>query len=88
MSERAASHRRRLFTIPASAPFLATFAQALLDGAIIPGFPDRGDPLALSTATIYVPTRRAARALTAELTRLVTEPAIFLPRILPPLALL
>lgn len=83
MSERAASHRRRLFTIPASAPFLATFAQALLDGAIIPGFPDRGDPLALSTATIYVPTRRAARALTAELTRLVTEPAIFLPRILP-----
>ncbi|MDT2019853.1 double-strand break repair protein AddB [Methylocella sp. CPCC 101449] len=83
MSERAASHRRRLFTIPASAPFLATFAQVLLDGAIIPGFPDRGDPLALSTATIYVPTRRAARALTAELTRLVTEPAIFLPRILP-----
>ncbi|MDH7797376.1 MULTISPECIES: double-strand break repair protein AddB [unclassified Beijerinckia] len=83
MSGEAASHRRRLFTIPASAPFLATFAQALLDGAIIPGFPDRGDPLALSAATIYVPTRRAARALTAELTRLVTEPAIFLPRILP-----
>jgi len=83
VSERAASHRRRLFTIPASAPFLATFARALLDGTIIPGFPDRGDPLALSSATIYVPTRRAARALTAELTRLVTEPAIFLPRILP-----
>src|SRR5690606_14911326 len=35
-----------------------------LGGTLIPGFAaDGGDPLKLAEATIYVPTRRAARAL-------------------------
>ena len=53
----------RGYSIPPGAPFLATLADAFLDGAIVPGAPDRDDPLSLADATIYVPTRRAARNL-------------------------
>ncbi|TPK13174.1 double-strand break repair protein AddB [Mesorhizobium sp. B2-5-7] len=53
----------RVFSIPSGAPFLPTLAEALLDGRLIPGFRFDGDPLALADVTIYVPTRRAARAL-------------------------
>src|SRR6202023_3704502 len=56
-------HTPRVFTIPASVPFLPTLIRALLDGALVPGFApaqDR-DPLALGSATIYLPTRRACR---------------------------
>lgn len=77
------SGRKRLFTIPPGAPFLPTFARALLAGEIVPGFPDAADPLSLSSATIYVPTRRAARGLASELARLVPGNSVFLPRILP-----
>jgi ATP-dependent helicase/nuclease subunit B len=53
----------RVLSIPPGAPFLATLAEALVGGRLVPGFRYDGDPLALSDATIYVPTRRAARAL-------------------------
>ncbi|MEI9407336.1 double-strand break repair protein AddB [Mesorhizobium salmacidum] len=53
----------RVFSIPSGAPFLPTLAEALLDGRLVPGFRVEGDPLALADVTIYVPTRRAARAL-------------------------
>ncbi|TPJ45025.1 double-strand break repair protein AddB [Mesorhizobium sp. B2-6-5] len=53
----------RVFSIPSGAPFLPTLAEALLDGRLVPGFRFEGDPLALADVTIYVPTRRAARAL-------------------------
>ncbi|MER9304058.1 double-strand break repair protein AddB [Mesorhizobium sp. M0496] len=53
----------RVFSIPPGAPFLPTLAEALLDGRLVPGFRFDGDPLALADVTIYVPTRRAARAL-------------------------
>ncbi|MGY2993220.1 double-strand break repair protein AddB [Mesorhizobium sp. URHB0026] len=53
----------RVFSIPSGAPFLPTLAEALLDGRLVPGFRFDGDPLALADVTIYVPTRRAARAL-------------------------
>ncbi len=53
----------RVFTIPASAPFLPTLVDALLDGKLVPGFGPRKDRLALASATIFLPTRRAARAL-------------------------
>jgi ATP-dependent helicase/nuclease subunit B len=52
----------RLFTIAPGAPFLPTLAEALVSGRLVPGF-DGGDPLALAGATIYLPTRRAAREL-------------------------
>jgi ATP-dependent helicase/nuclease subunit B len=53
----------RVFTIPPGARFLPTLAEALLSGKIVPGFGLDDDPLKLADATIYVPTRRAARAL-------------------------
>ena len=65
----AAAHKRRAcpFARPASSrfppasPFLPTLSRALLDGALIEGFPGAGGPLALADATIYVPTQRAAQ---------------------------
>lgn len=53
----------RVLSIPAGAPFLPTLADGLLSGRIVSGFGYDGDPLKLAEATIYVPTRRAARAL-------------------------
>jgi ATP-dependent helicase/nuclease subunit B len=73
----------RVFTIPPGVPYLATFAQAFLDGTILPGFDARSDPLQLATATIYVPTRRAARALSNEFARLSETPVTLLPNIVP-----
>src|SRR5262245_35529431 len=51
----------RIFTIPASAPFLPTLVGALLQGRLLPDFPPRDEPLALASATLYLPTRRACR---------------------------
>ncbi|XWN32204.1 MAG: double-strand break repair protein AddB [Devosia sp.] len=52
----------RLYSVEPYDPFLPTLAGRLLDGTLWPGgMPD--DPFALADATIYLPTRRAARAL-------------------------
>src|ERR1043165_8680283 len=51
--------RPRVFTIPASAPFLPTLIRALREGRLVAGFPGGGDPLAWSRATLFLPTRRA-----------------------------
>ena len=73
----------RVFTIPASAPFLATLIDAMTGGALVPGFAPGKDPLALSTATLYLPTRRACRlARDAFLDHLALDAAL-LPRIVP-----
>ena len=53
----------RVFSIPPGAAFLPTLADALLSGRLVPDFRHDGDPLKLAGATIYVPTRRAAREL-------------------------
>ena len=72
----------KIFTILASARFLPTLVDALLDGTLVPGFPASKDPLELAQATIYLPTRRAARlARDVFLEHTRTEAAI-LPRIL------
>jgi len=69
----------RVFTIPASAPFLPTLIEALIGGKL--GFAPAADPLALASATLYLPTRRACRlARDAFLDRLRGDAAI-LPRI-------
>ena len=69
----------RVFNIPASAPFLPTLIEALHDGKL--GFDFADDPLALSSATLYLPTRRACRLMReAFLDRLRGDGAI-LPRI-------
>jgi ATP-dependent helicase/nuclease subunit B len=73
----------RIFTIAPGAPFLKTFVTALLQGRVIDGFSSRAGPLEMAEATIYVPTRRAARALADEFFRAINRPSIVLPRILP-----
>lgn len=57
----------RVFSIPPGVPFLATLAEALIGGRLVPGFHYAGDPLSLADVTIYLPTRRAVRELRAEL---------------------
>ncbi|HEY4191498.1 MAG TPA: double-strand break repair protein AddB, partial [Mesorhizobium sp.] len=74
---------RRVLTIAPGAPFLPTLAKALLSGTLIPGFRFDGDPLALANVTIYVPTRRAARALRGELVELMGGGSAILPVIRP-----
>ena len=73
----------RVFTISPSLPFLPTLAQALLDGRLVPGFPASEAPDALASATIYLPTQRAARAFAAYLSTARGGDAVLLPRIVP-----
>jgi len=75
--------RAKVFSIPSGAPFLKTFVAALLDGKIVDGFSRDLGPLDIADATIYVPTRRAARALADELARSLDRPSTLLPRLLP-----
>src|SRR5258705_13719233 len=51
----------RVFSVPVSAPFLRTVIAALVDGRLIQGFEARAHPADLAQATLYLPTRRAAR---------------------------
>jgi ATP-dependent helicase/nuclease subunit B len=73
----------RVFTIPASNPFLPVLAHALLDGALIPGYAPRADPLLLASATVYLPTRRATRAFGDALLNALGVEATLLPRLVP-----
>ncbi|WP_395697601.1 double-strand break repair protein AddB [Methylocella sp.] len=75
--------RKTVFTIAPGAPFLKTFAEAFVEGRVVKGFSAALGPLALAQATVYTPTRRAARALADELSRVLPGPAALLPRILP-----
>ena len=72
----------RIFTIPASVPFLPTLVHALIQGELIPGFPAKGDPLTLATATLYVPTRRACRLARDTFLDVIGDGAAILPRII------
>ncbi len=74
---------RRVLTIAPGAHFLPTLAAALLDGRLVPGFRYDGDPLALASATVYVPTRRAARALRSVFVEQLGDGSAILPTIRP-----
>ena len=71
----------RVFTIPASAPFVPTLIRALIDGTLVPGFPAGRDPLALAGATLYLPTRRACRLARDLFLDVTGTSAAILPRI-------
>ena len=75
------SRSPHVLSIPAGCPFLPTLVDALVEGRLIAGFP--ADPMALADATIYLPTRRAARALTSLLADRADGQALLLPRIVP-----
>src|SRR5580700_5883263 len=69
----------RVFTIPASAPFLPTLIEALTGGKL--GFAAAPDPLALAAATLYLPTRRACRLARDAFLEVMKDDAAILPRI-------
>jgi ATP-dependent helicase/nuclease subunit B len=72
--------RGRIYSIPASLPFLKTVASTLIDGQLVPGFTyDPADPLALADVTVYVPTRRSARVLRSEFVDLLGGRSAILP---------
>lgn len=75
--------RPRVLTIPSSAPFLDTLIRALLDGRLVPGFAPGRDPLALASATLYLPTRRAGRLARDLFLEIIDGDAAILPRIVP-----
>jgi len=74
--------KANVFNIPASAPFLPTLIEALRDGKLVPGFPAGGDPLELSRATLYLPTRRACRLARDVFLDVLKRDAVLLPRII------
>jgi ATP-dependent helicase/nuclease subunit B len=71
----------RVFTIPASAPFLPTLIEALTSGKL--GFAVADDPLVLASATLYLPTRRACRLMRDAFLDARHGDAAILPRIIP-----
>ncbi|MEY2518089.1 MAG: ATP-dependent helicase/nuclease subunit, partial [bacterium] len=73
----------RVFTIPASAPFLPTLIKALMEDRLGLGFKPGADPLALAAATIYLPTRRACRLAQKIFLDVLQRDAAILPRIVP-----
>src|ERR1700750_2681334 len=75
--------RANVFSIPASAPFLTTLIDALLNDRLGLGFAPDGDPLSLATATIYLPTRRACRLAQRIFLDVLKSDAAILPRIVP-----
>ena len=77
------SGSRRVFSIPPGAPFLPTLAEAFLAGQLVPGFRFDGDPLALADVTLYVPTRRAARALRGAFVEMLGGRSAILPEVRP-----
>lgn len=73
----------RVFTIPASAPFLRTLIEALMEDRLGLGFKPGSDPLALAAVTIYLPTRRACRLAHKMFLDVLQRDAAILPRIVP-----
>src|ERR1700692_3052855 len=69
----------QVFTIPAAAPFLPTLIEALLGGKL--GFAAARDPLALASATLYLPTSRACRLARDRFLEVLECDAAILPRI-------
>jgi ATP-dependent helicase/nuclease subunit B len=72
-----------LFNIPTARPFFSSLVKALLAGDIIEAIGSGRDPLNLSSLTIFVPTRRAARALAQVLSAELSPSPAILPKIMP-----
>ena len=73
----------RIFTIPASVPFLPALIEALRAGELVPGFPVAGEPLSLARATLFLPTRRACRLARDLFREAFGDQAVILPRLVP-----
>lgn len=73
--------RPNLWNIPTGAPFLPELAKAILENRLLPDL-ELGGP-EIATATIYVPTRRAARGLRTLFVERMGGKAAILPTIRP-----
>ncbi|MDF1610461.1 double-strand break repair protein AddB [Hoeflea sp. YIM 152468] len=74
----------RIATIPPGVDFLATLADQIVSGTLLPGLAySTENPLSLAGATVFVPTRRAARVLRSELTDCIGKGSAILPVIRP-----
>jgi ATP-dependent helicase/nuclease subunit B len=73
--------RPRVYTIPASVPFLRTLLTALMEDRLGLGFKPGQNPLALAATTIYLPTRRACRLARQIFLDVTERDAAVLPRI-------
>src|SRR3984957_20641988 len=71
----------RVFSVPASAPFLRSVIAALVDGRLVDGFEARAHPESLTQATLYLPTRRAGRMAREIFLDELNTDAVLLPRI-------
>jgi ATP-dependent helicase/nuclease subunit B len=71
----------RVFSVPASKPFLRTVIAALVDGRLVDGFEARAHPERLAGATLYLPTRRAGRLAREIFLQELNAQALLLPRI-------
>ena len=71
----------RLYTIPPSAPFLTVLARAILNGDLPLRDGPAPDRLQLPLTTVYLPTRRAARALRDAFLAESSGNTLLLPRI-------
>src|SRR5215218_1577868 len=69
--------------VPASVPFLRTVITALVDGRLIKGFEARQAPENLARATIFLPTRRAARIARDVFLDVLNSEVALLPRMVP-----
>jgi len=80
-ADTATSRRPRIFSVPAGRPFLPELARALIDGRLVEDYLPGADPVRLADATIFLPTRRAARAFGEEILRAAGAPASYLPAV-------
>ena len=71
----------RVFSVPASVPFLRRVIAALIDGRLVDGFEARARPERLTQATLYLPTRRAGRMAREIFLDELNTDAVLLPRI-------
>ena len=70
-------------TIAAGSPFLETLADSYFNGSLIPGFNPLSNPLLMHATTIFLPTRRAAKTLSALFAERANPNATLLPNIIP-----
>ncbi|WP_208435519.1 double-strand break repair protein AddB [Bartonella phoceensis] len=76
------THKPRVFSISPGTAFLPHFVEALLSETLIDNFAPNGDiQIALADTLIYVPTRRAARALRTAFVERSDTQSTFLPTI-------
>ena len=79
--EQAATAAQRVYAVEPGRPFLTALAEALLAGDLPTPGGARPDPLQLADITLYLPSRRATRALHEAFLRASKGRALLLPRI-------